>query len=148
MLCWTLFHSWPLAASLHIDFYHFWCNWSERVCPAGTKVHPPEKLFRYLFMAHLCKGKIWIWLWRNGKIPVLFPFLQINRNALQGKPPTGIICSHKLLSLLILGSVTSEYFTFGGIAHQFFSACIKWAPELCPKAILNIPFPTKWFSVS
>jgi hypothetical protein len=25
---------------------------------------------------------------------------------------------------------------------------LKWAPELCPQAILNIPFPAKWFSVS
>lgn len=70
--CWALFHSWPLTASLHIDFHHFWCDWNERKS-SRSKTHPQERLFKYLFIAHLCKSEIWIWLRRIRKIPSRFP---------------------------------------------------------------------------
>lgn len=37
--------------------------------PTGAEIHPYEQVLKYLFTAHLCKGEIWIWLWRSQKIP-------------------------------------------------------------------------------
>lgn len=96
-----------------------------RVSPAGTKVHLPEKLFKYLFMAQMCKGQFESNYEESGKSLYFCPLLRIDTNTPQGKPPTDLICSHKLLYLLILGSVISEYFTFGDIAYQFLSARAK-----------------------
>lgn len=141
LLCWTLFHSWPLVASLHIDFHHFWCDWNENES-SRSKSPSIRAVFQMPIYSLPVQKQDFNLIMKNQENP--FTFSQFPKYIqTHGKPLTGLICSHKLLSLLIPGSVTSEYFTFGDITYQFlpaWKACIRWVPELCPKAILNIPF--------
>jgi hypothetical protein len=57
----------------------------------------------------------------SGKSLPFFQLPQSNTKS-SGDTPAALIASHQLLSLLILGSVTSEYFSLGAMAYQFLAA--------------------------
>lgn len=110
LLCLTLFHM-----TFRGIISHWFSPFHDVI---GMRVSPAEQKF----INNSSFSDIYLWLTCTkarfesayeelGKFLPFFPLHQINTNLAQKKPPTGLIGTHKLLSLLILGSVTAEYFT-------------------------------------